>query len=312
MKIASSSHGNSLIRLQSGLTTGMSINSSDLRELSTFCLCSLLLFAMSHFENKSGKSFLGFVLLILFSKLTAIRSQPFSNGDCLSHEALNVFRHSPGGYDAASPTVELDEKTCTTLCKEFDYSLAGVVNKRFCLCGASWDPPAPITKVDGSLCDTEDGYVRFYRGMTNPPIEGLKITSSTTRANVDETISFEVAFDKDGGEVELIIDFGDGTPPANWTDKTKAEHIFRLPGKYRVKVHARQPKFSDRLLAAASTMVAIIEKFEERDVDFGCFNLIEPGEPPGCNVTIFSGQDVSIEMNFGDESPALAFNTSGE
>lgn len=280
-------------------------------------------------DGKKKMKILGtLILLVLLNQLTQVTSEAtFNDGDCLSYEALNYFCHSPGGYEVA----KIDLKSCSSLCGDFEYPFAGLVGKKYCLC-ANDVPTASksdtsdkkgskggqgIKIVDSSLCDSdESAFVRFTKSTSFPgSINGLAITSSVPTAFIDDTVTFEVSTGSPtDGNIEYRVDFSDGTPPSPWSEKTKYDHIFRLPGKYQVKVHARLAKGEKdgMAAAAASFQVGIVEKFEERDLDFECARLIEPGDPPGCNITVYSGQDVSLEVNWGDESEPFAFNSSGE
>lgn len=252
----------------------------------------------------------------------------FSDGECLSHEALDVFRTSPGGYEVADGR-DMNGTACSGLCSDFDLPYAGVIYRQYCLCAsdqdfASLDPVRQVTRIDSRECDVNPN-IRFYGRKKEGRSGGgdgslsavqAKITASTETALVDEEISFDITIvDPSAGKldgIETQVDFDDGSPISQWSDKKRVDHTFRLPGRFMVKIHVRQSKQPDVLVAGSSAIVSIGQKFDETEVNFTCHQLIEPGDAPGCNITVYGGQDMAVEVDFGDSTPPFAFNTSGE
>jgi hypothetical protein len=274
-----------------------------------------------------------FFSLSLVARQTGVTSSEsasaalFSDGECLSHEALDVFRTSPGGYEVADGR-DMNGTTCSSLCSDFDLPYAGVIYRQYCLCAsdqdfASLESGTTVTRIESQECDVNPN-IRFYGKKKEDSRSSsslsrrvqAKITASTEKAFVDENISFDIAITEpatgklDG--LESQVDFDDGTPLTLWSDKKRVDHIFRIPGRFMVKIHVRQAKQPDNLVAAASTIVSIGQRMDETEVNFTCRSLIEPGDGSGCNVTIYGGQDVTVEADFGDSSPPFVFNTSGK
>lgn len=257
------------------------------------------------------KSTLTVLLLISFSNLTPLLAQSAAllDDDCLGHVALSVFRHSPGGYELGEP---IDGKLCTTLCEDIAMPLAVISRQGACLCAPELDPEVALSKVDAKLCEGDEGmYFKFYEGKKTAPEDGLTIKALSDSVYADEVIAFETNFEDLGSDTQVQMDYGDGYI-GNWTDIKKHEHIFRLPGHYVVTVHAKQVGNTARRIAAASARVTIAEKFSENEVKFDCLSIIEPGDHPGCNATFHAGQDMTIEVNFGDGSDSLVFNSTGK
>lgn len=268
-----------------------------------------------------AKSMLALLLLVYFANLTQVSvalsatttlpssSLSFQDGDCFGHEALTTFKISPGGYGLGEP---IDSKQCTSLCEDIAMPLAAIANKGYCLCAASIDPQNGLKKVDSTRCEKNgDGiYLRAYNCNLDTLEEGLTIKGLVENAYLDELVNFETNFDNSKlNDVQVQLDFGDGAI-SNWTDEKRHPHIFRLPGKYEIKVHAKHS--GGRRIRAASTRLAVVEKFQETEVKFDCYDIIEPGDKPGCNGTISAGQDMNITVNFGDESESLLFNSMGK
>lgn len=211
---------------------------------------------------------------------------------------------------------------CSRLCSDFGLPFAGVIYRQYCLCAsdqdfAALDPGRRVTKIDSQECDVTPN-IRFYgpaKGdRTAGSVPEAKITASSERAAVDESVVFDVSVVESGklDGLEYQVDFDDGSILSPWSDKKRVDHTFRIPGHFVVKVHVRQAKQPDRLIAGASTVVSIGQKFEESEVNFTCRQLIEPGDGSGCNITLYAGQDLLLDVDFGDGSEPFIFNASGE
>ena len=271
------------------------------------------------------------LLFALVARQTAVTSSEstsaasFSDGECLSHEALDVFRTSPGGYEVADGR-DMNGTACSSLCSDFDLPYAGVIYRQYCLCAsdqdfASLNPGIHVTRIESRECDVNPN-IRFYGKKKEDRSGGslsavqAKITASTERALVDENISFDITIvDPSSSKLEGIefqVDFDDGSALMQWSDKKKVDHTFHVPGRFMVKIHVRQSKQPDVLVAGSSAIVSIGQKVDEMEVNFTCRQLIEPGDGSGCNITVYGGQDLGVEVDFGDGSPPFAFNTSGE
>ena len=254
----------------------------------------------------------------------------FADGDCLSHEALDVFRTTPGGYEVTEGH-SMNGTLCSSLCADFDFPFAGVIYRQYCLCAtdqdfASLDAGRQVARIESHECDVNPN-VRFYgssssRSRTGDSTGGglsaqavqVKIACGVESALVDETLVFDITSPSNSklDGLEFQVDFDDGSPLTPWSDKRRLEHTFRIPSRFLVKMHVRSAKQPDTLITGASTVVSIGQKMDETEVDFACRQLIEPGDSPGCNVTLYAGQDVGVYVDFGDESEPFVFNTSGE
>jgi hypothetical protein len=259
-----------------------------------------------------------FVTLVLLS--TPISSS-VQDGECYSAEVLDVFRTSSGGYDAS---MSMNGTTCSLLCQEFDFPLAGVVSNKYCLCGMTddWDSREAANigkKLDPKECHAESSNVKIFKTSATPnQVIATKITPNSLKSFVDETVSFEVGvLDPSAAkmldDLELSLDCGDGSPIIRVTseNKKKVEHIYRVPGKYLVKLHAKTTE-KNLLVSGASILISIGQKFDDSEIAFDCLSLVEPGDNIGCNISAFGGQDLTVEINYGDGSDPFIFNTSGE
>lgn len=262
-------------------------------------------------------------LMLIFNLILLLQVIPLTSGvtdgDCFSPEALDVLRTSSGGYDAS---MTMNGSSCSLLCQGFDFTLAGVVSNKYCLCGTTDDLDSKegsniVKKLDSKECNGDSVNVRMFKTSATPnQVIATKVTPNNMRTLVDETVFFEVGLvDPSQGKVlddlEFFIDFGDRTPVIRVTDKKKVEHIYRIPGKYLVKLHA---KTSDKniLVSGSQVLISIGQKFEDSEVSFDCLPLVEPGDNTGCNISILGGQDLTVEINYGDGSDVFTFNTSGK
>lgn len=211
---------------------------------------------------------------------------------------------------------------CSRLCLDFEMPFAGVIYRQYCLCASQQDfAGRRVTRIESQECDVNPN-IRFFGPKKGDSTTGTlspvqaKITASSDRAFLDETITFDVSVvEAESGKLEGLefqVDFDDGSSVTQWSDKRRVEHTFRIPGHFVVKVHVRQSKKPDFLIAGSSTIVSIGQKLEDSEVNFTCRQLIEPGDESGCNITLYAGQDLGLEVDFGDGSDAFIFNASGE
>lgn len=279
----------------------------------------MMAFKMSSSIQQSMIQLAVFVTCLLL--LPTSTSGLAQDGECYSPEAVDVFRTSSGGYDAS---MTMNGTTCTLLCQEFQFTLAGVVSNKYCLCGITDDLESReshdiVKKLDSKECGPDSFNVKIFKTTATPnKVIETKVTPSSLRTLVDETVSFEVSVldasvSKMLDDLDLSLDFGDGTPVTRVTseNKKKVEHIYRVPGKYLVKLHA---KIIDKnlLVSGSSVLIAIGQKFDDSEISFECLPLVEPGDNVGCNISAFGGQDLTVEINYGDGSVPFVFNASGE
>ena len=85
-----------------------------------------------------------------------------------------------------------------------------------------------------------------------------------------------------------------------------------MPGRYMVKIHVRESAEPDFHVGGFSTVVSIGQKIDESEVSFMCPELVEPGDSLACNITVYGGQDMNLQIDYGDDSGPIIFNTSGE
>lgn len=240
--------------------------------------------------------------LVFFSAITPIIVAQLSDGDCLGYTSFDYFRQSAGLYD---PEKEMDGLLCASLCSRVWMPFAGVVLKKHCLCAYEHDRTAieSIERVDNSLCDNSDEYVRFYKGKVILPIAGLAIKSRRAEARIDEEIVFDVSI-LSGDEVEFSVDFGDGTDPTEWSGGLEVKHKYFVPGHYMAVVFARQPHHLMRPIRSDFTHIRITSEVINENVNFDCPRVVEPGDAAFCNLTITNGHQLQMSLDFGDGSPA--------
>ena len=237
-----------------------------------------------------------------------------SNGDCLSPEALNLFKFTPGGYEIADGT-QMVTSQCANLCTSFSYKYSGIVRQTYCLCASDADIESNtqfIKQVEQQQC-TKGGYgIQVFKSEIYQ-IQPMKLTVTPERLFIDETVTIDVSIGGKGDSYELLVDFDDGSPLVQWSEKRKFDHIYRIPGKFSIKVHARQSKQAEKIVAGALAIVHVGNKVDENEISLNCHSLIEPGDNPGCNVTLLSGQDMTVELNCGNSSDSvLVFNATGK
>lgn len=237
-----------------------------------------------------------------------------SNGDCLAPEALNLFKFTPGGYEVSDGN-QITPSVCANLCTTFSYRYSGIILKTYCLCASDEDIDSNshlVKQVDKDQCSKGAYGIEVFKSDI-PSLQSMKLTATPEKVFIDESVTIDVSIGSKGDSYELLVDFDDGSPLVQWSEKRKFDHIYRIPGKFLVKVHARQSKQSEKLVAGAMVTVHVGNKVDTNEISLNCHSLIEPGDNPGCNVTLFAGQDMTVELNFGNSSDSLlVFNATGK
>lgn len=242
------------------------------------------------------------------------KSSIISNGDCLSPAALNLFKFSPGGYEVTDGS-DMKSSECSNLCSPFEYKYSGVILQSYCLCASERDIKENshlVEKIDSQSCSKGSNGI-LVSLTENRSLQSIKLIVSPERTFIDEAISLDITLPSKGDTYEVLVDFDDGSSLSGWSDKRKFDHTYRIPGQFTIKVHARSTKSPDKLIAASMVNVLVGSKLDDNEISLNCHTLIEPGDNPMCNVTLYSGQDMTIEMNFSNSTESVqAFNVTGE
>lgn len=220
-----------------------------------------------------------------------------SNGDCLDFDAFNYFRHSPGfGYD---PDKGIDGFECSKLCSDSNMPHAGLVQNRYCLCAreSSFEEIRGIAKVTDELCTTTDYYVRYYRGELKQKISGLSVKPNKDSALISEEVFFELTATNDN--VEFSVDFGDGSDASEWSISSSLKHQYFMSGMFTVTVNARLANKPEEIALEVAS-IRIQAEIQNENLQVHCPTVVEPFDNVDCNITLVSGTQMQMKMDFGD------------
>lgn len=220
-----------------------------------------------------------------------------SSGDCLDYHAFDYFRHSPSfGYD---PDKGIDGAQCARLCSESNMPHAGLVMKRYCLCARDSEYPniKSIAKVADELCTNSDYYVRYFPGVIKKKIHKLSIRPSKDTALTVEDVYFELSVANTN--VEYSLDFGDGSDRTEWSVSSLIKHQYYISGLFTVTVYARLHD-NPKEVAREITTIKIHSEIQNENVQVDCPGVLEPYDNVDCNITMFTGTDLQMKMDFGD------------
>lgn len=241
-------------------------------------------------------NFLFVFLLTVF--VIQCRARLAIDGDCLDSQSFDIFRYSP--YATYDPNKWIDGRECARICSESLLPHAGVVGKKYCLCAAdsALEEIKTIPKVNGKLCDDTDYYLRYYRGEPKGKIEKLTIKFRKEYHFIEEEVFVDLTTISNGN-VEYLVDFGDGSDLLDWSPSTSIKHTYFLSGTYTITVQARLIDKPEVIIKQTEPL-KIHYNVGEKYLKMSCPKVVEPDDKVDCNVTVIVGTDMQMQINHGD------------
>ncbi|KAG8197517.1 hypothetical protein JTE90_007255, partial [Oedothorax gibbosus] len=247
-------------------------------------------------------------IFIFVSILSCVENQKCIK---LNHDS-EEFRISAGAYEVED-SMEPDD--CQALCKEGNYSYAAIMARKFCLCSdTNYDYPeledercCSNSPVD---CGDDPDMVLGMQVEEHPDIE-LQLTTQLIDQGVGDlrktVVKYMVSMKLNvEAELHLLYD-NEAIKDADTFIGPEIEIAFQftnaaLPGHHVAKA------------LAVDTATGMISSFDEQEffipdsevsLDLECPNKVETDNMAFCNVTVYRGTDLEIEVQFADADPQI-------
>ncbi|KAH9499821.1 hypothetical protein Btru_076715 [Bulinus truncatus] len=211
------------------------------------------------------------------------------------------FNVSPGSYQ---PEL-MRSNYCRERCGTFDYSYAAVADGKFCFCSQTMPGSAA---VNDTLCDVQcAGMSTEYCGSRNyvgvydviKTITGLQVSSNIVgQQGTPASVTLSISLDR-GNSLHFMADYDDNAGFTNFNETEFQSRVVYLPGTYQVQVAATD---DTHLLQPVYAATGFQLDQPVNDVEIKCDEYFATHEIGKCEVVIWRGTDLEVEVNVTDRS----------